>query len=204
MKSKNATTVANGKVCKVEEIRVPGLILRGAGRIVMQIQRLGFLKIKNHEWEITMKKIMTVILLGILGVSQSPLYGAQGPMEKFAAQQIEQLEGQCMTELETFCQDVTPGEGRGVACLYAHSDKLSTPCLTALYQAKGEFKNAIDNVNVFVEDCREDILAECSKVAIGEGRILACLEKNKKKISAKCSEGLGRVRGDLSKANQVG
>lgn len=128
---------------------------------------------------------------------------AQGPMEKFAAKSIDQVEGACITELETYCQDVTPGEGRGVACLYAHSEKLSTPCLTALYEAKGEFRNAIDNVNTLIADCREDILQQCSKVAIGEGRILACLEANKHKIAPKCRENLKNARGDLGKAGPI-
>ena len=31
----------------------------------------------------------------------------------------------CQKEIETFCKDVTPGQGRILACLYAHNDKLS-------------------------------------------------------------------------------
>ena len=38
-------------------------------------------------------------------------------------------------ELETYCKDVTPGDGRILACLYAHGDKLSGQCEYALYDA---------------------------------------------------------------------
>ncbi len=31
----------------------------------------------------------------------------------------------CEKELVTYCKDVTPGEGRVLACLFAHGDKLS-------------------------------------------------------------------------------
>lgn len=151
-----------------------------------------------------MKKFFHVTLLSALFLTAGLSSGvAQGPMEKFAAKSIDQVEGHCMQELETYCQDVTPGEGRGVACLYARSEELSTPCLTALYEAKGEFKNAIDNVNALIEDCRADILQQCSQIAIGEGRILACLEANKNKIAPKCRENLKNARGDLGKAGQI-
>ncbi len=150
-----------------------------------------------------MKKIITVIILGILLLPQASLWSAQGPMEKFADKNIDKLETNCRTELETYCQTVTPGQGRGVACLYAHSDKISTPCLTSLYEAESEFKNAVANVNALIADCRTDILELCSKIAVGEGRILACLEKNKNKIAPKCRENIQNARGDLGKEDQV-
>jgi hypothetical protein len=150
-----------------------------------------------------MKKILSVVMLGVFLTAGASAGMAQGPMEKFADKQIDKVEKNCLTELETYCQTVTPGEGRGVACLYAHSDKLSTPCLTALYESQGEFKNATDNVNALVADCQADILQLCSKVAIGEGRILACLEKNKNKLDPKCRENLKGAQGDLGKAGQI-
>ena len=151
-----------------------------------------------------MKKALNVIILsGILFVMGVSAAMAQGPMEKLADKNIDRVENACQTELETYCQTVTPGQGRGIACLYAHNEKLSTQCLTALYQAKNEFRNAIDNVNAFVADCKPDILQLCSKVAIGEGRILACLEKNKDKVAPKCREDLKNAHGDLGKAKQI-
>ncbi|MFA5160513.1 MAG: cysteine rich repeat-containing protein, partial [Candidatus Omnitrophota bacterium] len=131
------------------------------------------------------------------------LCAAQGPMEKFADKNIDMVEKNCITELETYCQTVTPGEGRGMACLYAHNDKLSGSCSAALNEATNEFKNATDNVNAFIADCQADIYQLCSKVAIGEGRILACLEKNKKKVTAKCRDQLKNAHGDFGKANQI-
>jgi hypothetical protein len=152
-----------------------------------------------------MKKILSVVILSGVFLTAGVSAGrAQGPMEKFADKNIDKVENKCMPELETYCQSVIPGEGRGVACLAAHSDKLSNSCLTALYEAQGEFKNATDNVNAFAENCRADILQLCSKVAIGEGRILACLEQNKEKIAVKCRESLKSAHGDLGRAKQIG
>ena len=91
----------------------------------------------------------------------------------------------------------------------AHSLKLKVilkPAVDPLdgeWRGKIEFKNAIDNVNAFVADCQADIFQWCSKVAIGEGRILACLEKNKKQVSPACRKDLSKVHGDLGKAGQI-
>jgi hypothetical protein len=41
----------------------------------------------------------------------------------------------CKDELEKYCVDVTPGDGRVLACLYAYGDKLSGKCEWALYDA---------------------------------------------------------------------
>ncbi|MGB3648599.1 MAG: cysteine rich repeat-containing protein, partial [Desulfobulbales bacterium] len=41
---------------------------------------------------------------------------------------VETVAKGCEKELTSYCKDVTPGEGRILACLYAHSDKLSGKC----------------------------------------------------------------------------
>ncbi len=49
----------------------------------------------------------------------------------------------CQAEIETYCKDVTPGESRILACLYAHGDKLSEGCKYALYEATGQLARAM-------------------------------------------------------------
>ena len=58
----------------------------------------------------------------------------EGPLETF-------MQG-CKTELENYCKDVTPGEGRVIACIYAHEDKLSDRCENALYDSAQQLENA--------------------------------------------------------------
>ena len=41
----------------------------------------------------------------------------------------------CKVDLESFCSQVTPGQGRLLHCAAAHEDKLSGQCNYALYQA---------------------------------------------------------------------
>lgn len=96
----------------------------------------------------------------------------------------------CKKELGTYCKDVTPGEGRLLACLYAYGDKLSNRCEFALYDASIQLERAINALSFMATECRNDLNAHCAAVEPGEGRLLDCLEKNKKKVSSRCMHAL--------------
>lgn len=49
----------------------------------------------------------------------------------------------CQAEIGTYCNDVTPGQERMLACLYAHGEKLSEPCKYSLYEASVQLKRAV-------------------------------------------------------------
>jgi Cysteine rich repeat len=127
----------------------------------------------------------------------------EGPIETLKAKNAEKLESACQTELETYCSHVTPGNKRGLACLYAHSDKLSNACEAAFYETSEELRHATANLNAFTSACRGDMEKLCSKVAIGEGRILECLEKNQDKVSADCNEMRLQAEGDLGQSKDI-
>jgi hypothetical protein len=99
----------------------------------------------------------------------------------------------CKKELDTYCKNVTPGEGRGLACLYAHGDKLSGKCEYALYDAAAQLERAVAALSYAVNECRDDLENLCSGVAAGEGRLLDCLEKNDAKVSDRCKEAIKDV-----------
>ena len=96
----------------------------------------------------------------------------------------------CKKELGTYCKGVTPGEGRLLACLYAYGDKLSNRCEFALYDASIQLERAINALSFVATECRNDLNAHCAAVEPGEGRLLDCLEKNKKKVSSRCMHAL--------------
>jgi len=99
----------------------------------------------------------------------------------------------CKKELDTYCKDVTPGQGRGLACLYAHGDKLSGKCEYALYDAAARLERAVAALSYAVNECREDLEKLCSGVPVGEGRLLDCLEKNDAKVSDRCKQAIKDV-----------
>lgn len=99
----------------------------------------------------------------------------------------------CQKELETYCKDVTPGQGRGLACLYAHDDKLSSQCEYALYDAAVRLERAVAALSYVANECRDDLRSHCKDVRPGEGRLLDCMEKNQSKLSARCKQAIKQV-----------
>lgn len=105
----------------------------------------------------------------------------------------EQVMEGCKTELENWCQSVTPGEGRLLACLYAHEDQLSGQCEFALYDAAVRLERAINALTFVASECRGDIESLCAEVQAGEGRIIECLNENAGKLSQPCNQAMADV-----------
>lgn len=109
----------------------------------------------------------------------------EGPLETF-------MQG-CKTELETYCKDVTPGDGRVIACIYAHEDKLTGRCENALYDSAQQLENAVAALAYLATECDADIEKHCSNVEPGEGRIMACMEPHKTTVSKRCQKAMQEV-----------
>ena len=126
---------------------------------------------------------MKRVLLLICGVAVSlGIAGGLGAQESL----IETVATGCETEIATYCKDVTPGEGRILACLYAHQDKLSGKCEYALYDASARLERAVAALTYLANECAADLAEHCASVQAGEGRLLECLKKNEAKLSARC------------------
>lgn len=110
---------------------------------------------------------------------------SQGPVETF-------LQG-CKTELDSYCKDVTPGDNRLLACIYAHEDKLSGRCEYALYDAASQLQHAVASLSYAAAECDDDLEKYCANVEVGEGRLLACLDKHNKQVSGRCKQALKDV-----------
>ena len=126
-----------------------------------------------------MKKTLkyALVLMGVLLLATSAF------AEKDLVKTVK--EG-CNKEINTYCKAVTPGEGRVLACLYAHSDKLANRCEYALYDAAVQLERAVAALTYIANECRDDIRTYCSAIRPGGGRILRCLESNEDKISDRC------------------
>ena len=109
----------------------------------------------------------------------------------FAGDQLtETVKNGCKAELGTYCKDVTPGDGRVLACLYAHSDKLTAKCEYALFDAAVQLELAISALVYAAYECEDDLDEFCADVPVGEGRLLDCIAKNKNKVSKRCLDAL--------------
>jgi hypothetical protein len=119
------------------------------------------------------------------------LLGLSGPL--MAEDIVSAVEKGCATEIESYCSQVTLGEGRLLACFYAHEDKLSGQCQYALYTASAQLEHAISALNYLAGQCQNDIQNLCANVQLGEGRVVECLKANAEVISAPCSQAMSDV-----------
>ena len=109
----------------------------------------------------------------------------------FAAQSlIDQLRDACGDEVRDLCSDVSPGNGRLVACLYANENQLAPRCNYVLYQAAPELGNMIAGLTRMANACKADVEQLCQDFQPGQGGIAKCLQLRKASVSAGCSEAI--------------
>jgi hypothetical protein len=111
----------------------------------------------------------------------------------FAQGIIETVEKGCAVEIDKFCSQVSPGEGRLLACFYAHEDKLSGQCQYALYTASAKLDQAVSALDYVASQCRDDLIKHCADVQVGEGRVIECLKANQDSVSADCKQAFNDV-----------
>jgi Cysteine rich repeat len=99
----------------------------------------------------------------------------------------------CSGELNNLCSEVTPGDGRTLACLYANEDKLSEACDAATAETLDLLDGFFELVRYTKQECRADIAKLCSAVEIGEGRIYACLQSNATQLSDQCGAVIDNI-----------
>jgi len=106
---------------------------------------------------------------------------------------IETVVKGCETELKSYCSQVTPGESRITACLYAHSDKLSGRCEYALYDAMAQLQRFLAAVQFVVSECADDLEKHCAEIPVGEGRVASCLMEHKEELTGRCTAAIEDV-----------
>jgi hypothetical protein len=106
---------------------------------------------------------------------------------------LEHVLDSCKSDLEIYCNQVTPGQGRILHCIAAHEDKISGQCGYALYQSASLLEQLATAIAYVGSECMADIERHCGAVAAGEGRILMCLEENADDVSEGCKKAVSDV-----------
>lgn len=127
-----------------------------------------------------MKRYMTLTVLGLLFIAGTAV--AQDP--------VQNALNACEPEIETFCSQVSPGDGRLLACFYAHEDKLSGRCSWALYEASEQLEQFVAAIGHLATNCQDDLMKHCGDVEIGEGRVGECLLEHEDEVSAACQQAI--------------
>ncbi len=128
-----------------------------------------------------------------ISLSSAVVLLLSGPIASAQQNIVETVATGCESELKTYCQGVTPGEGRILSCLYAYGDKLSGQCEFALYDAAAQLERFVAALSYVANECDADIDKYCARVEAGEGRILSCLDAQGSNIQGRCTQALEDV-----------
>jgi len=127
--------------------------------------------------------LLTVLSLAVLGAAGA--MAQETPTEKA----IEA----CQPEIEAYCDQVTLGGGRLLACLYAHEDKISGRCSWLLYEGIPELEQLIAAATHLTDECWDDLEKHCKDVEMGKGRIGTCLLEHRSEVSEGCDQAIDDV-----------
>ena len=106
------------------------------------------------------------------------------------------LQQDCGADVQRFCRAITPGEGRVVACLISHSDKIAPRCrLTAFLAGKALADNLV-RLDRLAFDCGADIKSLCFNIHPGGGRVYDCLRKNRAKLLPSCRQAMPKFEAE--------
>lgn len=128
---------------------------------------------------------MPKFVLTALGVLSLVLVSAQ-----VSAQGI--LES-CSADIDEVCADVTPGDGRILACLYAHSDTISDACFAATDEQARLIERFFDGLADVSAACAGELQEHCADTQAGQGRKFQCLRDLGDQLSAGCSGMLDTI-----------
>jgi hypothetical protein len=132
-----------------------------------------------------MKKIV------LLAVAAFLVMGATGVWAQESI--IDTVMTACEPEIKTYCSQVSPGEGRLLACFYAHEDKISGRCQYALYEAAAELEAFATAITHVATQCNDDLMKFCAEVELGEGRVGTCLLEHKAEVNEACRQAIDDV-----------
>ena len=135
-----------------------------------------------------MKSKISVVLIAVAFVAGSPASADETL--------VDYLIAACETDIENYCSQVTPGNGRLLHCMAAHEDKISGQCEYALYQAATVLEQLAAAMVYVAEQCRTEIETICSDVVLGEGKLPACLAEHDADVSDGCKKAIADTVGE--------
>ena len=134
-------------------------------------------------------KTFNIWLAAMMAVMVTPAVFAQDSL-------VENLIMECESDIQNYCSQVTPGNGRLLHCMAAHEDKISGRCDYALYRAASLLEQLSVAISYVAKECQSEIQTLCSETTAGEGRILACLESQEEEVGAACKTAIANTVGE--------
>jgi gas vesicle protein len=97
------------------------------------------------------------------------------------------LQQACGKDVEQFCKDIQPGQGRLARCLKEHKAQLSQECTAYWEGVASGIKHKMESIK---EACTQDLERFCKDVQPGQGRLARCLKEHSSEISAECKASM--------------
>ncbi|NOZ01853.1 MAG: hypothetical protein GXP54_08200 [Deltaproteobacteria bacterium] len=106
----------------------------------------------------------------------------------------------CKKDLEKFCPDVTPGDGRVIKCLMKHMQELSKECIASAHAGHKRFHGPMKSFN---RVCGDDVTRLCKDVKPGNGRLVRCLDGQRDKLGDECGSMVKGMMDRLGKVAEI-
>jgi len=119
-----------------------------------------------------------------------------GPQALAQDSLLDHLIDACEGDLQKYCSQVTPGNGRLLHCMAAHEDKISGQCEYAFYQTAALLEQLSVAIAYLAQECETEIETLCRDVELGEGRILACLDEHAEEVGDGCKKAVADTVGE--------
>jgi hypothetical protein len=104
---------------------------------------------------------------------------SQSQLKEQLTDGIDKIEDACADDIQEFCGEIKPGEGRIALCMRANSDLLSRRCRFTLFRVSRKIRQTVSDI---ADECLNGIKAQCGNAEkIGE-----CAEQKSASISPAC------------------
>lgn len=122
----------------------------------------------------------------LLTVLTAPALAAEAT-GKTGAQSREQQPRACHDDIQKYCGQVKPGEGRMVRCMKENEKNFSPACKTEMEKHR---KQATEKREELREACKADADKFCKDKADSRGGVMRCLHDHDKELSEECRKTL--------------
>ena len=125
----------------------------------------------------------------LMAVLTAPALAAEAPGKAAGAagREREQQPRVCHDDVQKYCGQVKPGEGRVVRCMKENEKNFSPACQAELAKHR---KQAAEKREEIHQACKGDAEKLCKNVEPGKGRIMRCLQEHEKELSEDCRENM--------------
>lgn len=125
--------------------------------------------------------------LFLMAVLSAPVFAADAPATGSGKPGGERQSGACHDDIQKYCGQVKPGEGRMVRCIKENEKNFSPACQADMEKHK---KQAAEKREEKREACKADVDKFCKDKQDGHGGVMRCLHEHEKELSEGCRNSL--------------